>query len=100
AETSSLPGGHVLKDPRLPAGGAPPEEALANADRWYNVVGRKANVLLEPSTAAGVFRSQLEALAPRHLRSLYANIPDTRVTIDGVVEQAVGAAEAWRNHAV
>lgn len=98
--------GPAIKDPRLgPAQGDEPDDPLkrlAHAEQLFNVVGRKANILVQPSTAMRAFRGKLERLTEDELKVLYENIADTRhyVSVVKVGRQAREAAERWLERAL
>lgn len=89
--------GEGIKDPRLSDRAPSGPEILAQAKQLFNVIGRKANVLLEPRSAAPAFRAKLEKLHPQEFEDLYDNVPREHRSLHKVVDQAVFAAERWRD---
>lgn len=99
--------GPAIKDPRLKIDEIgtdyyDPIRRLAQARDIFNVVGRKANILVEPSTAMRAFKTKLERLSHEELVALYANIDDLKhhVSVYKVGKQAQERAEAWLERAL
>lgn len=95
-----------VKDPRIADESRAPLLTLKEANRYPQVVGRKANFILAPETAASDFRDKLRRLGEKQLDDLFGNIPayprgsSRDRKIDAVVDQAVQAAQAWMASAV
>lgn len=95
-----------IRDIRIAAEEAPPLLTLQKARHLPSIAGRKVNFVMDPETAAPIFRARLERMSERDLDKLFSNIPaypkhlPHTEKIDAVVKQSVEAALAWWDAAV
>lgn len=91
----------TIKDPRIEGKNTPPLLALKDTIHDPIVVGRKANIILAPHTAANDFRQKLVLMNEAQLDILFSNIPEYPrhlshpEKIDVIIHQAVEVARAW-----
>ena len=95
-----------VKDPRIADPDLPALLSLKDAARFAQVVGRKANFILDPESTAADYRSKLERLSDDQLNRLFGNVPAfpndalRGDKIDAVVHQSVAQFKAWATSAV